>query len=77
MDIKAEKLELIKILLETDDWTLIRQLRQLAISHSEKTDMWDEMPDEIRESVERGLHQSEAGEGIPHEQAVKRLVKWH
>jgi len=73
---QAEKLELIQMLLETKDKDLIKQVKSLFNIHQKGDDFWDEMPDTIKESVERGLRQSEAGEGIPHEKVVKRLAKW-
>lgn len=30
----------------------------------------------FRRSVEEGLRQLDAGEGIPHEEAVRRLERW-
>ena len=76
MNMQAEKLELIQMLLETKDKDLIKQVKSLFNIHQKGDDFWDEMPDTIKESVERGLRQSEAGEGIPHEKVVKRLAKW-
>ena len=76
MNMQAEKLKLIQMLLETKDKELIQQVKALLSIHQKDADFWDEMPDTIKESVERGLRQSEAGEGIPHEKAVKRLSKW-
>jgi hypothetical protein len=31
----------------------------------------------ILQKVERGKHQIEEGEGIPHEEAKRRIKKWH
>ncbi len=30
----------------------------------------------VRQKIEIGLRQLDAGEGIPHEEAMKRLAKW-
>jgi len=76
MDIQAEKLKIIEMLLETTDRDLIKQMRALFDRSHKEVDFWDEMPDEIKESVERGIRQADAGEGIPHEEAVKKLAKW-
>lgn len=38
----------------------------------------DDIMDElyVRQKIEKGLSQLDAGEGIPHEEAVKRLERW-
>ncbi len=76
MNMQADKLELIQLLLETKDKDLIKQIKTLFDIHQKDADFWDEMPNTIKESVERGLRQSEAGEAIPYDEAVKRLAKW-
>jgi predicted transcriptional regulator len=42
----------------------------------DETDLWDEMPDEIKASVKRGLKESEKGLGKPHEEVMKKYRKW-
>ncbi len=37
---------------------------------------WEELPSEIKLSVERGLKQAESGQTIPHEQMMQRYKKW-
>jgi predicted transcriptional regulator len=39
-------------------------------------DWWDEISDEERASIDRGLQQLDEGKGIPHEQVVKQYAKW-
>ena len=38
-------------------------------------DLWDEMPDEIKKSVEKGLNEAQKGNGTPHEKVMKKLKK--
>lgn len=39
-------------------------------------DWWDEISDEEKTSIDRGLRQLEQGKGIPHEEVVKQYPKW-
>ncbi len=39
-------------------------------------DWWDEISDEEKSSIDRGLRQLEQGKGIPHEEVVKKYPKW-
>ena len=42
----------------------------------DKLTLWDIMPDEVRDSVERGIAQSKNGLGKPHEQVMQKYSKW-
>ena len=42
----------------------------------QKGDWWDEIGDEERASIDKGLRQLKEGKGIPHEQVVKQYPKW-
>ena len=64
MNIAATKLELTKQLLNTTDKGIINHIK--AVFETRTQDWWDELPDEIKASVERGLRQSERGETKPH-----------
>ena len=38
-----------------------------------KTDWWDEISEDERQSIEKGLAEADRGELIPHEQVMKEL----
>ncbi len=38
--------------------------------------LWDEMPDEIQQSVERGIKQADKGELKSHDVVMKKYKKW-
>jgi predicted transcriptional regulator len=38
--------------------------------------LWDIMPEEVRDGVERGLKQSKKGEGTSHSEVMKKYEKW-
>jgi len=39
-------------------------------------DFWDELPQEVKKSIEIGLKQADNGEVIPHEEVMKKYEKW-
>lgn len=74
MNVAAVKLELAKRLLNTTDKNIINYVK--AIFDTQKENWWDELPAEIKLSVERGLKQSANGETMPHADMKKHYEKW-
>jgi len=70
MDLKAEKLELIQWLAQLTDENIIAKIRNLR---NEKTDWWDQIADEERISIQEGLEELERGEGVSHEEVLKKV----
>ncbi len=42
----------------------------------DETDLWDEMPDQIKASVKQGMKESEKGLGKSHAEVMKKYRKW-
>lgn len=74
MTVAQKKIALAQRILETDDKQILKELEAVFIKHEE--DWWDTLPDSVKESVERGLKQSEQGKGTPHEVVMKKFQKW-
>lgn len=74
MNIQAEKLAIVKTLLEIKSEALLKQVK--AILNSSKTDLWDELSDEQKSSVKRARKQLMQGEGVAHKEVMKRYSKW-
>ncbi len=74
MSIATTKVELAKRLLNTNNKSIINYIK--AIFETQSTDWWEELPDEVKASIEKGLKQSEKGETIPHTQVMKKYSKW-
>ena len=70
MNIQAEKIELIQILLQTNSEDIIKKVKTLL--KKEQKDWWDETSEAERRSIEKGLAQLDRGEGIPHEKVMKK-----
>jgi predicted transcriptional regulator len=73
MNIQAKKLELVELVLKTDE---IKILEQVANLLKRKADWRDGLPDEIIESVEEGLEQAKSGNTISHDEAMEKFSKW-
>ncbi len=74
MNIAITKLELAKKLLETNDKDIINHIKAVFSTRTES--WWEELPDEIKLSIEKGLEQSDSGQTIPHKEVMKRYGKW-
>jgi hypothetical protein len=74
MDIQTEKIALVKRLLDTDDESILKQVKEV-FENSEK-DFWNDLPQKVKEGIERSRKQAEAGLLTPHEDEVKSYIKY-
>ena len=72
MDIQAEKIELVKRLLDTEDETVIREVKGIFESHEK--DFWNELPDHVKAGIKRSRKQAEAGLLTPHDEVMKKYI---
>ncbi|CAD0003578.1 hypothetical protein [Flavobacterium chungangense] len=70
MDIQLEKLELIKLLADTEDPTILKSIRK--IFKKEQKDWWDDLTDQQKEEIEEGERQIERGEFVLYEDMMKK-----
>jgi hypothetical protein len=75
MDMQAEKIELAKRLLDTEDEKIIDAVKSIFRNFDE-TDEWSDLPDKVVSDVQESLKQIELGQGISHEQARESFKKW-
>jgi hypothetical protein len=71
MGLEALKLELIEWLTHLDDDDTISYLKIVKDSSETGSDWWQELSEEQKGGIERGLHDIDAGRVTPHDQ-VKR-----
>lgn len=60
MDIRLEKLELMKMLMETENPSVLQAIRK--IFQKEEKDWWDDLTEEQKEFLEESLKQADNGE---------------
>ncbi|QZK99700.1 hypothetical protein K5L04_08260 [Flavobacterium psychrophilum] len=70
MNFQLEKLEIIKMLVETNDSSIIESIKK--IFKSEKKDSWEELSDEQKIEIEEGERQIEKGEFFHYEDIMKK-----
>jgi len=74
MKIQEQKLELAKMVLNTDSETLLKKIR--AVFDKEESDFWDELSDYQKQEVEKAIKQADKGEMVSHKEAMKKYRKW-
>lgn len=67
MGLEAIKLELIAWLTKLEDQDTIEYLKVVKDSKDVKTDWWDDLTEEQRKGIERGLQDIDAGRVTSHE----------
>jgi predicted transcriptional regulator len=72
MDIQLEKLELIKMLAETDDQSIIASVKKIFSSN--KKDFWEELSLEQRDEIEESEREYERGEYVNFEEFIKKHI---
>ncbi|AIN73228.1 hypothetical protein O8E88_002155 [Flavobacterium psychrophilum] len=70
MNIQLEKLEIIKMLVETNDSSIIESIKK--IFKSEKKNSWEELSEEQKIEIEEGERQIEKGEFFHYEDIMKK-----
>jgi hypothetical protein len=74
MSLATTKLELVQRLLATKDKDVINYIKALFDSH--EGSWFDELPDEVQKSVQKGLADAEKGKVVPHAEVKKKYQKW-
>ena len=72
---EKEKLKSLKWVTGLKDNTAIERLKILR-EKPKKTDWWDEITDEERAAIDKGLEDIKAGRIKPHREAKKLYEKW-
>jgi hypothetical protein len=70
MNIISIKQDLAKKILQTENIDIINYIK--AIFDSEPENWYNDLPSSIQESLEKGLKQSQSGEGRPHDEVMKK-----
>lgn len=73
MDIQAEKYSLIERIIQIKDSHLIARLKQFLTLN--ESDFWDDLDDDLKASIERGVTQSARGEVQSHQEVMKKYNK--
>ena len=75
MNLQARKLELVQMILNTDQPNLLEKVSQI-LKQEKEAEWWDELPLSVQESVKKGMEQAKRGETRPHSEVMKKYQKW-
>ena len=72
MNIEAEKISLTKLLLETQDITVLNEVKAILNKDNKKADFWEELSDEQKEEINRGSEELENGAYVRFEDYIAK-----
>ena len=72
MNIEAEKIELAKMLLDTENVEIIQSIRQI-FKGERSSDFWNELTPLEQEEIRNGIDSLEKGERIPYQEVLKKI----
>ena len=75
MNIQNAKIDLIQWLTTIEDKFIIQKIVEIKRAQS-KNDWWNEMSEDEKNSIEKGLSDSKAGKVSSHSEARKIYEKW-
>jgi hypothetical protein len=71
MNIQAEKLEIIRMILETDNPGILESIKKLFLKES-PVDFWTSLPQEQKDEILEGLEQIDKGETVKYDDLMKK-----
>lgn len=71
MDIQAEKLELVRMILDTDSPRILSSIRKI-FTNPTSIDFWDDLTQSQREDILDGIEEIENGETIDYEEFISK-----
>jgi predicted transcriptional regulator len=74
MDTQTEKLELVKRLLDTDDESVLQEVK--TVFENQEKDFWIDLPMYVKAGIERSRKQAEAGLLTTHDEVMKKYANY-
>ena len=71
MNIQAEKLELIRMVLNIKKPSVLSRIRKI-LEKEESTDFWNTLPEEERENIRQGIEELDNGEKYPYDEIMAK-----
>ena len=69
MNIQAEKLIIMKMILETDNPTILESIKNLFVKQPD-SDFWKTLPENEKEDILKGLEELEKGEVVNYDDFI-------
>ncbi len=71
MDIKASKIELVKMILNIDNSEFIKKVTDYI--NNEKADFWNDLSASEKKEIKRGIEELEKGQRIAYDDVLKKI----
>ena len=71
MNIQAEKLELIRMVLNIKKPSVLSRIRKI-LEKEESTDFWNTLSEEERENIRQGIEELDNGEKYPYDEIMAK-----
>jgi len=71
MNIQAEKIEIMKMILETNNPTILKSVKNI-FKESTKTDFWETITQEQKDDIFQGIEDIENGEVVDYKDFMKK-----
>ncbi|MGM0636566.1 MAG: hypothetical protein ACQESK_10915 [Bacteroidota bacterium] len=71
MDIQAEKIQLAKLLLETEDLNIIKSVKKI-FKQNKVSDFWDELSPEQKKEIEKASIEIENGDIVDYDSFMQK-----
>ena len=71
MNIQAEKLELVRMILDTDNPSILSSIKRI-FSNSGKVDFWDSLPQSHKDEILSGIEEIGNGETLAYEEFINK-----
>lgn len=71
MNIQAEKIEIMKLILETDNPNILKSIKGL-FNRNKTVDFWETLPQDQKDDIMQGIVEIENGEIVDYEDFMKK-----
>jgi len=73
MNIQAQKIELAKLILETDNLSILTEIKKFLIGEP-NTDFWNTLSQEQKDDISQGLKEIENGDVVEYDTFIEKHV---
>jgi len=74
MNIQTQKINLAKMILETDNPTILESVKNIFVK-AKQQDFWETLPDEQKQEIEKGLSEILREDTVEYESVIKKHRK--
>jgi len=74
MNIQAEKLEIMKMILETDNPGILESIKNIFKKETQ-SDFWETLTEKQKQEIKEGLKEADAGEVVEYEDFMQKYRK--